>query len=172
MPCPTCRAVIQLQGTLLFLKEAKRRKKKNQTESKEQSPHRAMARFPHTRGCFLVVGAKELPSASIHMGLCSSHPRQLSWFRCLLCFAGLMCLHLQNALMSEHPLSDQKHPAEVWRGADLGKHELSHQKISSLRLGAPKELWLGQESSLQHKPEQMAETVARLGTDAALHAGC
>lgn len=32
---------------------------------------------------------------------------------CLLCFAGLTWLHLQNAVMSEHPLSDQKGPVEV-----------------------------------------------------------
>ena len=74
--------------------------------------------------------------------------------------------------MSEHPLSDQKRPVEVWRGADLGEHELSHQKTSSPRLGVPRALWFGQESSLQHKPEQTAEAVARLSTAAALHAGC
>lgn len=61
----------------------------------------------------------------VHVGLCSPQPRRLSLFRRLLCFAGLVYLHLQNA---EHPLSDQKGLAEGWRGADLGACELSHPK--------------------------------------------
>lgn len=86
--------------------------------------------------CFSLKKQKEEKNQSnrtkgaepVHVGLCSPQPRRLPLFRRLLCFAGLVYLHLQNALMSEHPLSDQKGPVEGWRGADLGACELSHQK--------------------------------------------
>lgn len=47
----------------------------------------------------------------------------LSPFQLLVCFAGLV-LHIHNTLVSEHPPSKQRSPAELWRLADLGEHGL------------------------------------------------